>query len=190
MKNLNKFAKSIAFLGMISFAIFSVETVASADSVSVSIPKQEQLDFDKLNKIDTLGVNAEVYVNPEHQDDVYFLIDNEKYIIKDNTFVKDINIPKYGTYATDSWYVQLENGHNTGKHYTISKGTSTQFSTYGLPETRRMVVYGPNWDVIATVTGSNEGVAMVQKAKVTGDHGFYVQNFSATSQLFRCEVKF
>ncbi|MCM3358032.1 hypothetical protein [Psychrobacillus sp. MER TA 171] len=99
-------------------------------------------------------------------------------------------MPQFGTNGTSTWYATLGNSETSGKHYLVGAGTSTQFSTYGPAEQRRMIVYDPNWNIISTVKGNEGGIVMVTKARVTGEHRFYLQNMSASSNFYRCEVKF
>lgn len=187
--NLGKFF--IALLGVVCFSFLQFGNAANAESLSI----EQKEDNSHLIKIDTQGINAEIYVDPTQVDNLFYVIDGETYIIKDNKLVKDTKNTAFGdigVFATDTYSVTLNNGETYQQVKKVVSGTTTHFKTYGAPELRQVDIRqgGKNGHIVATYKGNTHGVTTGYTAKETAFYSFDVTNYSATKQTWECSITF
>lgn len=135
-----------------------------------------------------------IYVEPEHADSLFFPLNGDIYVIKNNKLVKDINSSQSGNIqplATNTYKVTLTNGHSHVRTKKVLKGTVVGFRTYGPAELRKVVIRN-NYTgaTIAQLTAAEWGVGVAKTVNSTADYAFYVTNYSATTQTWNCEISF
>ncbi|MFJ8459371.1 hypothetical protein ACIQ57_09590 [Lysinibacillus xylanilyticus] len=192
MNRISTMAKFVlTFMGVICFSFLLIDNKTSAESRTIV---QNEISSN-LIKIDTQGIDAEIYADPTEMDNLFYIFDGDTYIIEDNKLVKDINgvnSAKFSVFATDSYKAKLKNGETNQTVKRVLNGTTTFFNTSGPAELRKLDIRrgGKEGVIVATLTRDTAGVGTGHTAQSTNFYSFDVTNFSATTQTWKCSITF